>query len=191
MKTVVILMASGLSRRFDGDKLLADFLGKAVLTHSAKAARQLPCHRFLAVCNDNPNRQALLSDYEIIENPTPEKGQGEAIALGAKAAIALGAEHVLIVLGDMPLVPLSHLQALLSASPDAQTVMSECGGVLMPPARFSGEALSVLAHLSGDKGVRPSISAETVTVALSSMAAKDIDTRAGLAQIEAKLKGRM
>lgn len=184
-------MASGLSRRFEGDKLLAAFQGKPVLSHSAKTARQLSCDLFFAVCSDNPDRQALLRDYEIIENLTPENGQGAAIALGARAAIKNGAEQVLIVLGDMPLVPLSHLRALLSAAPDAQTVMSECGGVLMPPARFSGDALSALTHLSGDKGVRPFISAATTTVALSSMAAKDIDTRAGLAQIEAQMKGRI
>jgi len=191
MKTAIILLASGLSRRFDGDKLLAGFQGKPVLSHSAGTAQQLSCDHFIAVCSDSSDRQALLGDYEIIENLTPENGQGSAIALGAQAAIQYGAKQVLIVLGDMPLVPLAHLKALLSVSPEAQIVMSECGGVLMPPARFNGEALIALTRLSGDKGIRPSKSAAIVTVALSPMAAKDIDTRAGLAQIEAQLKGRM
>lgn len=184
-------MASGLSRRFDGDKLLADFQGKPVLSHSAGTAQQLSCDLFFAVCNDNPDRGALLGGYEVIVNPAPQNGQGAAIALGARAAIKNGAEQVLIVLGDMPLVPIEHLKELLSVSPEAETVMSECGGVLMPPARFNGEALIALTQLSGDKGIRPSKSAATVTVALSPMAAKDIDTREGLAQIEAQLKGRI
>ena len=179
MSTAVILLASGRSKRFDGDKLLAPFLGEPLMCHAAKKARCVPCDHFFAVTNASPERQGRLIDigYRLVINPAPQDGQGAAIALGARAAMAAGAKQVLIVLADMPMVSEAHMNATCIAGQAAYCVMSEHQGVLSPPASFREDALRQLTQLTGDQGVKPKRD-DVTTVSFSLIEAKDIDTRA-------------
>ena len=87
-----------------------------------------------------------------------------------------------MALGDMPLVPRSHIQAL-AAGFDGNRMATRAAGVNMPPALFGVEHFPGLMQLAGDKGARDLI-ADAPAVDLDADRALDIDTRENLEKAE-------
>lgn len=177
----LIVLASGLSRRFEGgNKLLANLNEKPVAQHVIDAAGDVDFKARYAIVWDKEVKTLFEArGFICIHNEAPEKGQGNSLALGARRALGDGFDTALIMLADMPFVTAAHLQALLRTK--GKIAMSEYEGRLMPPSRFSGGALDSLTGLSGDKGGKSTISLPNVaTIALSQSAARDIDTREDL-----------
>ena len=178
MDCAVILLASGQSLRFEpSHKLLALLSGQAVIDHVIKNLMAVPfAARFAVVPPSQPNhaaddisepkraqinqmRQILeRAHYHLIDNLTPETGQGAALALGVKRVLAAGHERACIALSDMPLVPSAHFQALLNLSKDCDQIVSQSDdngrSITLPPCIFTGEALRRLQLLHGDYGAR-------------------------------------
>ncbi len=156
----LILLASGLSRRFGhDDKLLAPLGGKPLLSYSAA----------LTMPNYNPYRLAVIDaeikaredivqsqGWDIIRNPNPMDGQAASLALAIKHLQALA--HIracIIILADMPFVSEVHLEAMVSrASDPISAVISRYQGTLCPPTLFKRDSFEALAALSGDKGAK-------------------------------------
>lgn len=189
----LVLLASGLSTRFGGDKLLAPLRGAPLLSHAAGALKAAPVGARLAVAGaGQKERQALLrtAGWELLLNPAPEAGQGAALALAARAVAARPEiEGLLVLLGDMPLIPDAHLEALAAAmAPGLTAVVSVAEGVRTPPALFARSAFPALAALSREAGARQLLQeAEGVGEApLDPSLASDIDTPADLARLEAR-----
>lgn len=186
----LILLASGLSRRFGGDKLMADYKGAPLLSHAAQLGTGLPItHRFGVVGRGQHERRTLLegNGYETIQNAAPETGQASSLILGIKTAKAAGANGAIILLGDMPDVPAEHIQRLAEKSKSADAIMTNAGDILSPPAYFPASLFDQLMSLSGDQGARRVfLSAEnTATIDLAPAFARDIDTPADLETAEA------
>jgi molybdenum cofactor cytidylyltransferase len=84
-----ILMASGFSRRFGGNKLLVPFRGKPLARHTLDLACSLS-GRFSGIffITADDSVAALAGDLPVtvIRNTAPEKGQRESIRLGVEAA---------------------------------------------------------------------------------------------------------
>jgi len=185
---VLALLASGLSTRFGGDKLMAELQGRPVLSHTAAALQGRTLTARLAVVGTDQNeRRALLeaAGWSLIDNDTPEAGQGAALALAAEAALARSAAIMLVTLADMPFVPDAHLEALLGACRGgADAVLSEAGGVAGPPAAFAARALAVLRRLSGDHGAKAALGQlhNVGRIRLEPAHFADIDTKEDLAR---------
>lgn len=153
MKTAALILASGLSRRFGKeDKLLAELKGQALLAYCLDAAKNVDFDGLFVICPDPDPRADLARSlgFTVINNPSPEAGQGASIALGAQHCISDGFDAVCVLLGDMPFVTTEFLKELNQTPGDI--VFSQLDDRDQPPAIFRGSALQKLTDLSGDKG---------------------------------------
>ncbi len=189
----LVLLASGMSSRFGGDKLMADLGGAPLLMRTAGMLGDLKVARgFAVVGQDQLARQTVLSPlgWNIVHNPKPEDGQGASIALGVAAVRKAGLSAALIMLADMPFVPRNHLSGLVAGlGPGAPAVMSLIGDRLMPPAIFGASIFPKLEMLKGDQGARQIVSSLSGLehLALDLQSAVDIDTPADLLAVIKRL----
>lgn len=186
----VILLASGQSRRFGTDKLLADLCGRPVLIYAAETAASLSFGGYFAVTGGSEERakRLITAGFTTFTNPSPGDGQGSSLAIGASQVIAAGYKYALIMLADMPLVSAAHLQTLISRKTAGESVMSSAAGMLMPPAIFSGDALMSLTQIAGDRGAGRDAKASAIAVPIDAHSALDIDTPAELSKVASIMK---
>lgn len=182
--TAVVLLAGGLSARFDkGDKLLANLNGRPVLSY---AASLMPAAnwRFAVTPTDTPERTACLEahNWTVLHNHHPAHGQSQSLSMAIRAVEATAARSVIILLGDMPLITDNHLMQMLTLASGKDAVMSRGPEALMPPAIFTRPSFPALMALTGDKGARSVFEtlSNTATLPLAENQALDIDTCADL-----------
>lgn len=184
-RTAFILLAAGASRRFEaGDKLLAELDGQPVLAHSAALRQSFNPGEAIAVTSPTDSgREDILTrtGWETITNPNSADGQASSIATAMNVLQSRDEiDQVVIMLGDMPNVPQNHLSEILAqaANPSIQTVMTESGGALCPPALFKRGLFDELMALSGDRGAKSvflNSDSDTATIPLSNLEGIDID----------------
>ncbi len=187
-ETGVVLLAAGQSRRFrDGDKLLSDLNGTPLLSHvSSLGLLENAAVKLAVIGPDQINRQSLLNTQgwttHLHEKATD--GQGTSIAEGVKRISEEAAvSNVLILLGDMPYVPETHLSRLLARLvPGVDAVFTSVDGRLQPPAVFSASSCEMLITLKADEGAKQILGAltEVRSVPLEPALARDVDTREDL-----------
>lgn len=143
----LIIPASGFSKRFGtADKLLAACAGAPLATYAAQAAADIGFAQMIAVV---PNRQGARAEifqalgFQIVENASPELGQHASIACGMRY-VAPTSKAVCILLADMPLVSIEHLQKLLELVPDKGVINTIYEGHTQPPVIFTGHAMALL-----------------------------------------------
>jgi molybdenum cofactor cytidylyltransferase len=177
-----VVPAAGQSRRFGGDKLLAEFSGKPLAAHIADTLAGMGLGHLIAVCpRGNTARARLFAErgFEIVWNSTPERGLGHSVALGASRVQTSGVEALLVCLADMPNVTCEHIESLLAARNSSIAITTEVDGVRMPPALFPRSALSHLVALTGEEGAK-ALLAQARTIRADATLVRDIDTRADL-----------
>lgn len=168
----VVLLAAGRGERFGGAKLAVDLAGQPVACHAAAMLGGMPFAHHIVVTG--PQTPDLASHgFQPVPLDPPGAPQSRSLAIGIAAARALGAQAVLVALADMPLVPRSHVEALLSAF-DGDRIGSRADGVPMPPALFGPVWFDELAGLSGDRGAGRLLR-DAPFVPLPPAAALDID----------------
>lgn len=158
-KTGALMLAAGQAKRFGSDKLMADLGGVPVLAHADKALQQSVLGARFAVTDPaRQERAAFLQTrgWQCIDNPASQDGQASSLALGVDAfSEQPDLNSLLVLLGDMPHVPVSHFTALAEAlAPGVDAVFSEVEGIPCPPVLFARSALGELRGLSGDAGAR-------------------------------------
>lgn len=180
-KMVALVLAAGLSTRFAGDKLVHPYRGKPLAAHIADVLAGLPFDTRLAVCpTTNAARREIFEErgFEIIANDDPAIGLSSSLALGARRAIELDAEMLLVCLADMPHISPAYIMSLVGElDRDVAIVASQTGAARSPPVVFARRALSSLLTLNGDAGARPLL-ASAKAMTLPSELAADFDTRA-------------
>ena len=151
MTTVGLLLAAGRSSRFGpANKLLAPFRGAPLVTHAAASMAALPLDHRLAVTADT-RVASLLPGFRIVA-ADPAGLQSDSLKSGLRAAGRLGADLVLVALGDMPLVTPDLLAAVLAGARVHGIAAAADGDLVMPPAAFAADRLPALLALSGDRG---------------------------------------
>lgn len=184
-RTAYMMLAAGASSRFeDGDKLLAMLDDKTVLEHAAaQPIEDELVSKYAVVSTSHPGRSELLqgAGWTVIENGDAQSGQSTSL-IAALAAIEAdqSVDQVIILLGDMPFVPPSHLSAMIqrAEATSISAIMSDADGVLSPPALFKRTHFTALANLSGDTGAKSvflKIGSGAETLPLSPRQAVDID----------------
>lgn len=183
--TAVVLVASGLSRRFGRqDKMLASLGGRPLIDHAAQTINSLHPLARVAVCPANRPAVAerLTSRFVIAVNKKPKQGLGHSIALGAQVALQFKPKAIMVCMGDMPFVEPWLLDAIarrLSES-DADVIHAGTTGRPHPPTIFGPAAFDRLAALDGDDGARSLLRAADLRVAAFAAPAPlllDVDTR--------------
>lgn len=181
-----VVLAAGRATRFGKTKLLADYAGQPLVRRAAAAA-----------CGACPGNTWLVTGYaadavvaatqgllvQQVHNPDYAEGMGSSIARGV-AACADGADAVIVVLADQPLVREPHLQALIDSwgSGLADIVATAFSGTRGPPVIFGRDYFAALCALQGDTGAKEILRrhADDVDSIACSDAAIDIDTPADL-----------
>ncbi|MDE1914772.1 MAG: NTP transferase domain-containing protein [Sphingomonadales bacterium] len=170
----LVLLAAGQGRRFGGGKLAADFRGEPLLFHAARTLSRFdfPAGRFVVASASAPSLSAM--GYQTILLEPEGAPLSRSLALGLGAAQASGAQGVMMALGDMPLVPRHHIEALLSHF-DGDRIATQVGHHRQPPAILGRRHFPALLALQGDKGAGALLHGCPVCV-LEPEFAIDIDT---------------
>ncbi len=184
----LVILASGLSERFGkSDKMMAEFRGKPLVQHAIDAARDVPfAERFAVIPKASIERRKLFNyeGYTLVENSSPELGQGGSLKLAAKAAQASGYKSICVILGDMPFIQTDDVISLLCNLTDKDRAISCCNKTLIPPAIFTNGALEEMSKIGGAAGAKALFRADNFYKhVLSDRAARDIDTPETLAEL--------
>jgi molybdenum cofactor cytidylyltransferase len=180
----VILLAAGKSSRFGRPKLSALLGGKPVAHHAASMLAECGFGWRIGIIGPDTPPLAVFGFQEIPLDP-PGAPQSRSLALGIEAAARTPAKAALVALADMPLVPFTHIQAML-ASFDGQSLASAAGETPLPPALFGRALFPDLQALTGDRGAAPLLRSSS-RLTLPEDCALDIDTEEDLARAEVLL----
>jgi molybdenum cofactor cytidylyltransferase len=177
VRTVVAVLAAGLSRRLGEPKQLLEYRGQTLIRHATIVALGAGGDT-VVVTNHGDALRGL--PVTILTNANADEGISSSIRVAVEHA--RGA-RILFTLCDQPLVTSDHLRALIAT--DAPIVATSYSGTVGVPAILAPEFHDELAALRGDRGARAIIERhlpEVVTIA-SESAAVDIDTLADLSKL--------
>ena len=176
----LVVLAAGQGMRFGSDKLMADIDGTPMGLHITRTLAPMTFGWRIAVAGKGSAlvQHFSAAGFDVIANKSPEKGQAHSLHLAVKAATAMDAKALLVVLADMPFVSADHIAALVAGCHD-DIVASSDGIAPMPPVIFPREVWPELLATSGDFGARDLLhDAKLVTAPLTEL--RDIDVPADL-----------
>jgi molybdenum cofactor cytidylyltransferase len=191
-----VLLASGASRRFGADKLIAPLDGRAIVRWSAEALIGAVDELVVVVREDASPLRAALDGLPIrwAVNREPERGMSTAIR-AAIAALPAHAEAAIVALGDQPLVDHRVVARLVEQwrASRACAIQPRYDDGPGHPVLFDATLFPALLMLEGDAGARGVLDAlgdalDVVTVAGTRPV--DVDTPEGLRVVAAELAAR-
>jgi molybdenum cofactor cytidylyltransferase len=168
MKTVALYLAAGMSRRMGKDKLsLPTKAGPVGSLAFGEVIRSRVDHILLITKSESvldwmPERftnEPEVTRWTQIPSPDAWKGQAHSISEGVLQAELHGANAILILLADQPLVSEEMINAALElfedpAKPATDIVITSYEGLYAPPVVFSSRLFSDLLRLKGDEGAK-------------------------------------
>jgi molybdenum cofactor cytidylyltransferase len=183
-RPLIALLAAGRATRFGGVKLEAACAGKPLGRWAVEAAESAGLGPGVVVTG--PEGVSFARGWTRLTNPRPQTGLGTSLAIAARHALDEGAEAMLVMLADMPLV-LPELLKLLATSP-APMAFRYRDGHAGVPALLDRRLLSTAAGLTGDRGLAPLLG--KVSSLPAGMTLFDVDTPDDLAEAERQLLAR-
>ncbi len=167
--TAVILLASGLSRRFGRrDKLMADLGGRPLVDHAAQVLGDLNAKARIAVCPHDRREigERLHDRYVIAVNKKPKRGLGHSIAAGVAVALQFKPEAIVLAMADMPFIEHQMISGLVDNLATSGANIAHCGAGdgTRPPTAFDRECFEALKTLDGDEGARALMAAGRFSV---------------------------
>jgi molybdenum cofactor cytidylyltransferase len=169
-RTAVVLLASGLSRRYGWrDKMLEDLGGKHLMEHAAGVINSLDALVKVAVCPNDRSEisNRLIDRFVVALNNKPKAGLGRSIAVGVDVALKFKPDAVLFCMADMPFIEpwmLTDVVSRLGAEGADIVHCGEASGV-RPPTAFRSSCFNQLLSLDGDNGAKRIISQGGFSVA--------------------------
>jgi bifunctional UDP-N-acetylglucosamine pyrophosphorylase/glucosamine-1-phosphate N-acetyltransferase len=129
----IVILAAGMGKRMQSDrpKVLHTIAGQPMLFHLLKTARALNPDRLIVVVGHGQDQiKAALADQPdiLFADQTPQLGTGHAVMQAADQLAenhATGDSATLVLYGDVPLVQVTTLQALLAASDGGLALLTE------------------------------------------------------------------
>ena len=178
MKTDVIILASGFSKRFQGNKLLYPFHGKPLITWTLEKLLQLPIDQILVVSN-NSKIEEIVKQYraKCIRNMNAEHGQSASIHEGILHSTA---DQVMLMVADQPYMKLETLNTMLEKADGSHIVCASFQGIIRNPAIFPRKYFKDLLTLQKEQGGKVVIKTyieDVLMVECKKEELKDIDTK--------------
>lgn len=180
MKITAIILAAGISRRMNRDKLSLEIDGRSLLQHVLDTVRKAHFHEVILV--HSPRTHLPRGHFSAIVNDDPGAGVSRSMAL-ALAQTDPDAEGIVFLMGDQPFLSadtLKQLKKRFAANP-SRIVIPVFDGSKGSPVVFPASLREELAGLAGETGGRQVIDRhpdlvvyEVITRAGEGL---DIDTR--------------
>ena len=184
------VLAAGTSTRFGETKLVRNLHGKPLVQHALLASQGACEGRVtLVVGHDEAAVIAAASGHsdKVIINRDHQQGIGTSIAAAVRECRD-GADAILIVLADQPLVTAAHLSQLIDqwSGADDEIIASAFEGVVGPPILFPKKTFAALCKLQGDTGAKKILSNDEFHVRSIDFppAGMDIDTPGDLQRLD-------
>jgi molybdenum cofactor cytidylyltransferase len=154
-----VVLAAGKSTRMGSNKLLKSIKGKPMIRQTVETVLQSRASPVVVVTGHDaaPVRKALEGlDVSFVDNPQYDQGLSASLAAGV-AGIPPKIDGALVVLGDMPLVPVSTLNKLIAAF-DPEEGRSICLPVYQGergnPILWGRQHFREFQGLKGDRGAK-------------------------------------
>lgn len=184
-RTVIIMLASGRSRRFGWrDKLMQTVGGKPLLEHAATTLSSMEALAKIAVCpSDHPRIGQMLNDrFVIAVNKHSKEGMGRSIATGMDVALQFKPDAVVVCMADMPFIEQDTVQHVVGTLGWEGVNIAHAGvhPGARPPSAFDSTCFEALRCLQGDEGARTVITMDrfrVVGVAAPAPTLVDVDTQ--------------
>jgi molybdenum cofactor cytidylyltransferase len=187
-----LLLASGASRRFGANKLVAPLDGRPMVRWSAEALASAGDAAYDVVPTQDREIRAALRGLRLhwVENADATEGMASSIRAGV-ATLPAEAEAVVITLGDQPLIHGDLIRDVVAtwraAPPGIRAVAAQYEDGRGHPVLFGAALFADLKALEGDRGAREllaSLGESLAVVHASGVRPADVDTRDALAALE-------
>ncbi|MCP5145514.1 MAG: NTP transferase domain-containing protein [Gammaproteobacteria bacterium] len=157
-EVTAIVLAGGASRRMGtANKMLAEVSGSPMVARVVSTLRKADVDRIVVVTGHDATAVRCAIDDETINfvhNEHYAEGMSTSLRTGVAAAMAQSAA-VLICLGDMPLIAVESIDAILAVpNPKGTIVVPVHAGARGNPVRWGRDFLPALELLRGDRGAR-------------------------------------
>ncbi|AZV50194.1 xanthine dehydrogenase accessory protein PucB [Bacillus halotolerans] len=163
MSIIGVFLAAGKSERMGTNKLALPLKGETIGSASLKTALlsrldhvlivERTEHASLEWIEEQYQAPPFLDRWSLHVCKEAEKGQGHSVSSGVKKAESMGADGVVILLGDQPQLSVDHLNALISRAHEMFAVSASLR-TLSPPIYFSSACFPYVKELKGDEGAR-------------------------------------
>jgi CTP:molybdopterin cytidylyltransferase MocA len=192
---VIVLLAAGEGRRFDGIKQLAELDGEPMCRHVATRLLALDCPLVVVTGAHAGAVERALDGLaiDLVRHEDWRRGLGSSIARAAHHVLQHhgAASGVLVCLADQPLIDAGHYRHLLfrhAEAPD-RLLATRHGQVSGPPVLFPADCLPDLAAWTGSRGAHALLEREAARVEHVDVAEHlDVDTSDDL--VQARLRQR-
>jgi xanthine dehydrogenase accessory factor len=185
----IAVLAAGSSQRLGRPKQLVSVDGGPLTRGVAATCASFEAGPVAVVLGAHEKAvAATLSDVHValVTNQEWREGIASSIRAAVRWAETTSAAALAIVLGDQPLLSVSHLSALRDAwLAGADRVASRFGGVLGAPAIFDRSRWSELAQLQGDRGAGQLLREHSVVTVDWPDGAFDVDTDEDVSKLAA------
>jgi molybdenum cofactor cytidylyltransferase len=174
-----LILAAGAGTRFrpDSSKLLAELEERPLLEHAVRAQCAVPeLERVVVVLGARADeilgRVDLGRAQPVICSEWAD-GQSASLHCGVRALAALGADRVIVTLGDEPLITPRVISRFVHAAPGTRATYRGRPGhpVLLGPAE-----LAAISTLSGDHGARALLANGPTVECADLCSGRDVDT---------------
>ena len=148
-----VIMASGLGKRFGGNKLMADFNGEPLLYHALAATEGYFARRIVVTRHADVATLCRARNIEVILHDQPYRS--DTVRLGLSAITAAGdIDGCLFCPGDQPLLRRETIEQIIQAfTIDKKTIVRPAfDGIPGAPVLFPRWAFSELLALPEGKG---------------------------------------
>ncbi|QBN17836.1 nucleotidyltransferase family protein [Flavobacterium nackdongense] len=161
MKTALLILAAGESKRMNGIKQLLPWKNTSLLGHAIAQALQAKASQVYVVLGANANTIAPTlahCNIQIIENKNWKNGLGSSIAVGVQYIKETQEPYdaILITLADQPLIDAAYYNQLIAAYTEkkAKIIASQTNNKPCVPAMFDAQYFNQLSLLNQDQGAK-------------------------------------
>ena len=181
----ILILAAGQGRRLGRVKALAPWKDGTLLDDAVHRGRKASGCVLAAVGAGEPLVRLRTSERPTYWCAVPdwELGQSRALQAGLRSlAMRCAAPGVLVMLVDQPLIPASHLQALVARAErmPQKPVATLANRRRMAPAYLPRRLWPRVFELEGDRGAGRILNAIGADCVICEAAGQDVDTRADL-----------